>query len=48
MLDPSQNQGDRERERRNMGIGLTIVMSKDVSLRKRIIDKRGITTKEGY
>jgi hypothetical protein len=47
MLEASQNEGDGERERRNMGIGLTNVMSEDVSCSKRMVDKQGIMTKEG-
>jgi hypothetical protein len=39
MLEPSQNGGDREREIKNMGIGLTTVMSEDVFLRKHMVDK---------
>jgi hypothetical protein len=47
MLEASQNEGDGERERRKMGIGLTNVTSEDVSRSKRMVDKRGIMTKEG-
>jgi hypothetical protein len=39
MLEPSQNGGDGERERRKMGKGLMTVTSKDVSLSKRMVDK---------
>jgi hypothetical protein len=48
MLEPSQNGGDEERERRKKGIELTTVTSEDSLLSKRMVGKRGITTKEGY
>ena len=47
MLEASQNEGDEERERRNMGIGLTNMTIEVVSRSKRMVDKQGIMTKEG-
>ena len=38
-LEASQNEGDEERERRKMGIGMTTVTNEDVSLSKHIVDK---------
>jgi hypothetical protein len=42
-----KNGGEGERERKNMGIILEILRSEDVSLSKRMVYKREITTKEG-
>jgi hypothetical protein len=39
MMEASQNEGDGERERRKMGIGLTNVTSEDVSCNNRMVDK---------
>jgi hypothetical protein len=47
MLEASQNEGDKEREIRKMWIGLTNVTSEDAPRIKRMVDKRGIMTKEG-
>jgi len=44
MLKASQKEGDEEREIRKMGIRIT---NEDVPCNKRMVDKKGIMTKEG-
>jgi len=39
MMEASQNEGDGERERRNMGIGQMNVTSEDVLRSKRMVDR---------